>query len=97
MADLFFTEPRQPLAEALRPKTPGEVIGQTHLLGPSKPLRLMVQARHKLDQFGKHTLLSVDGIHRFNKAVRSFFNQSLRKMIMQIFGLPHCFAGGKHG
>ncbi|WP_183676941.1 MULTISPECIES: replication-associated recombination protein A [unclassified Janthinobacterium] len=119
MADLFSTEPRQPLAEALRPKTLTEVIGQTHLLGAGKPLRLafeagkahsmilwgppgvgkttlarlmanafdsefialsavfagvkdiraaMDQARHSLDQFGKHTLLFVDEIHRFNKS-----------------------------
>jgi putative ATPase len=29
-----------PLAERLRPRTPDEVIGQQHLLGPGKPLRL---------------------------------------------------------
>ena len=29
-----------PLAERLRPQTPDEVIGQTHLLGPGKPLRV---------------------------------------------------------
>ena len=148
MADLFSTAPRQPLAEALRPATLNEVIGQTHLLGAGKPLRLafeagkahsmilwgppgvgkttlarlmanafdsefialsavfagvkdiraaMDQARHSLDQFGKHTLLFVDEIHRFNKAVKSFLNQSLTKVIVQIFGLPHCLAGGKHG
>ena len=119
MADLFSTEPRQPLAEALRPKILTEVIGQTHLLGAGKPLRLafeagkahsmilwgppgvgkttlarlmanafdsefialsavfagvkdiraaMDQARNSLDQFGKHTLLFVDEIHRFNKS-----------------------------
>ena len=119
MADLFSTAPRQPLAEALRPATLNEVIGQTHLLGAGKPLRLafeagkahsmilwgppgvgkttlarlmanafdsefialsavfagvkdiraaMDQARHSLDQFGKHTLLFVDEIHRFNKS-----------------------------
>ena len=119
MADLFSTEPRQPLAEALRPKILTEVIGQTHLLGAGKPLRLafeahkahsmilwgppgvgkttlarlmanafdsefialsavfagvkdiraaMDQARNSLDQFGKHTLLCVDEIHRFNKS-----------------------------
>lgn len=119
MADLFSTAPRQPLAEALRPATLNEVIGQTHLLGVGKPLRLafeagkahsmilwgppgvgkttlarlmanafdsefialsavfagvkdiraaMDQARNSLDQFGKHTLLFVDEIHRFNKS-----------------------------
>jgi putative ATPase len=119
MADLFSTAPRQPLAEALRPSTLNEVIGQTHLLGVGKPLRLafeagkahsmilwgppgvgkttlarlmanafdsefialsavfagvkdiraaMDQARPSQDQFGKHTLLFVDEIHRFNKS-----------------------------
>jgi len=118
MADLFSTEPRPPLAEALRPKTLDEVIGQSHLLGPGKPLRLafesgqphsmilwgppwvgkttlarltataydcefialsavfsgvkdiraaMEQAQHNLDR-GKHTILFVDEIHRFNKS-----------------------------
>lgn len=148
MADLFSTAPRQPLAEALQPATLNEVIGQTHLLGAGKPLRLafeagkahsmilwgppgvgkttlarlmanafdsefialsavfagvkdiraaMDQARHSLDQFGKHTLLFVDEIHRFNKAVNSFLKQTLRRGVVQIFGLPYCLVGGKHG
>ncbi len=36
--------PYAPLAEALRPKTLDEVIGQAHLLGPGKPLRLAFEA-----------------------------------------------------
>ena len=54
-ADLIPQEPRvqpkepkrhtvnaqmQPLAERLRPKTLDEVVGQRHLLGPGKPLRV---------------------------------------------------------
>jgi putative ATPase len=35
-----------PLAEAMRPRTIDEVIGQKHLLGPGKPLR-MAFARHR--------------------------------------------------
>lgn len=40
VSDLFPVEPSLPLAEALRPKSLSEVIGQAHLLGEGKPLRL---------------------------------------------------------
>ena len=40
MSSLFDSTPPPPLAEALRPKTIEEVIGQTHLLGSGKPLNL---------------------------------------------------------
>ena len=36
--------PVAPLAEQLRPKTLDEVVGQMHLLGPNKPLRLAFQS-----------------------------------------------------
>lgn len=118
VSDLFKVEPTPPLAEALRPKTLDEVIGQSHLLGDGKPLRLafesgkphsmilwgppgvgkttlarltatafkcefialsavfsgvkdiraaMEQAEQNL-AMGKHTILFVDEIHRFNKS-----------------------------
>ncbi|MBF0098636.1 MAG: replication-associated recombination protein A [Magnetococcales bacterium] len=44
MANLFAAKPVAPLAEALRPKNLDEVIGQTHLLGEGKPLRLAFQS-----------------------------------------------------
>lgn len=44
MPDLFAQAPAAPLAEALRPKTLDEVIGQSHLLGEGKPLRLAFQS-----------------------------------------------------
>ncbi|HYY62172.1 MAG TPA: replication-associated recombination protein A [Burkholderiales bacterium] len=44
-ADLFGkVEPVAPLADALRPKTLDEVVGQEHLLGPGKPLRLAFES-----------------------------------------------------
>jgi putative ATPase len=36
--------PQAPLAERLRPKTLDEVVGQSHLLGENKPLRLAFQS-----------------------------------------------------
>ena len=47
MADLFAAPdagPSTPLAERLRPKTIGEVIGQRHLLAPGKPLAVAFAA-----------------------------------------------------
>ena len=44
MADLFSQEPAAPLAELLRPRRLDDVIGQSHLLGVGKPLRLAFQS-----------------------------------------------------
>lgn len=118
MDDLFKTAPAAPLAESLRPRTIDEVVGQSHLLGPGKPLNLVFKsgkphsmilwgppgvgkttlarltayafdcefialsavlsgvkdiraAVEQAEQYlarGKHTILFIDEIHRFNKA-----------------------------
>ncbi|WP_284413244.1 replication-associated recombination protein A [Acidovorax sp. SUPP3334] len=44
MADLFSTAPSAPLAEALRPASLDEVIGQSHLIGAGRPLRLAFES-----------------------------------------------------
>ena len=45
MTDLFPAPiPAPPLAEAMRPKSLAEVVGQQHLLGPGKPLRLAFES-----------------------------------------------------
>ena len=44
MADLFARDPKAPLAERMRPAHVDEVVGQRHLLGPGKPLRLAFEA-----------------------------------------------------
>jgi len=46
MTDLFpGSAPVPPLAEALRPKSLAEFVGQQHLLGAGKPLRLAFESR----------------------------------------------------
>src|SRR5487761_2342634 len=44
MSDLFKATPRPPLAEALRPQKLEDMIGQQHLIGPGKPLRLAFES-----------------------------------------------------
>src|SRR4051812_3378291 len=45
MSTLFEKDAPRPLADRLRPKTLGEVVGQDHLLGPGMPIRRMVESR----------------------------------------------------
>jgi len=116
--------PAAPLAERLRPNRIDEVIGQSHLLGEGRPLRLafqsgrlhsmilwgppgvgkttlarlmaqafdaefmplsavlsgvkdirdaIAQAQQTLQQNGRHTILFVDEVHRFNKSQQDAF------------------------
>jgi len=45
VSDLFSkTKPAAPLAEAMRPQSLDAVVGQPHLLGPGKPLRLAFES-----------------------------------------------------
>jgi putative ATPase len=44
MQDLFATDNAVPLAERMRPRTVDEVIGQSHLLGPGKPVRVAFES-----------------------------------------------------
>ena len=146
--DLFAREPVKPLAEAMRPTSLDEVIGQQHLIGAGKPLRLAVEAQvpHSmilwgppgvgkttlarilanafeaefiplsavlsgvkeireaverahatLQQSGRRTILFVDEVHRFNKAVKHYIKQLLIEPFVQFIVLPHCSVGVKHG
>ena len=125
MSDLFERKvPAAPLADRLRPQRLEDVVGQTHLLGESKPLRLAFEsgkphsmilwgppgsgkttlarlmarifnaefialsavlsgvkdirdavqrAELVLQQSGRHTILFIDEVHRFNKAQQDAF------------------------
>ncbi|MBQ9724488.1 MAG: AAA family ATPase, partial [Neisseriaceae bacterium] len=42
--DLFQTEPTAPLAERMRPKTIDDIVGQQHLVGKNRPLRLAIDS-----------------------------------------------------
>ena len=44
MSDLFSRQPNAPLAERLRPQSLDEMIGQAHLIGVGKPLRVAVES-----------------------------------------------------
>ena len=129
--------PAAPLAERLRPKHIDEVIGQPHLLGPGRPLRLafesgklhsmilwgppgvgkttlarlmasafdaefvplsavlsgvkdirdaIAQAQHTLQQSGRHTILFVDEVHRFNKSQQDAFLPFVEQGLVTFIG-----------
>src|SRR3990170_1975902 len=63
-----------PLADRMRPARLEDFFGQTHILGPGKPLRAAIeQARAAREAYGKATILFVDEVHRFNKAQQDGF------------------------
>ncbi|WP_024301985.1 replication-associated recombination protein A [Pseudogulbenkiania sp. MAI-1] len=137
MSDLFAREPKKPLAEALRPTSLDEVIGQAHLIGPGKPLRLAVESKtphsmilwgppgvgkttlarilaHSFDaefiplsavfsgvkdireavdraqavlqRDGRHTILFVDEVHRFNKSQQDAFLPYVESGLLTFIG-----------
>ncbi|HEY3741160.1 MAG TPA: replication-associated recombination protein A [Bryobacteraceae bacterium] len=65
----------RPLAERLRPKTLDEFVGQEHILGPGKPLRLRIER----DQLGSMILWGPPGVgkttlaHLIAKATKADF------------------------
>jgi putative ATPase len=137
-SDLFDApQPAAPLAERLRPKHIDEVIGQSHLLGRGKPLRLafesgklhsmilwgppgvgkttlarlmasafdaefvplsavlsgvkdireaIAQAELTLKQSGRHTILFVDEVHRFNKSQQDAFLPYVEQGLVTFIG-----------
>ena len=138
MNDLFEKrEPASPLADRLRPRALADVVGQSHLLGEGKPLRLAFEARKPhsmilwgppgvgkttlarlmaqafdaefiaisavfsgvkdiraaveraelaLQQSGRHTILFVDEVHRFNKAQQDAFLPYVERGLVTFIG-----------
>jgi putative ATPase len=136
--DLFGKrEPAAPLAERLRPRTLDDIVGQSHLLGPGKPLRVAFESRKphsmilwgppgvgkttlarlmadafdaefialsavfsgvkdireavnraqlELQQTGRHTILFVDEVHRFNKAQQDAFLPFVEQGLITFIG-----------
>nr|SPS06680.1 recombination protein [Candidatus Nitrotoga fabula] len=131
------TDPVVPLAERLRPKHIDQIVGQFHLLGPGRPLRLafesgkphsmilwgppgvgkttlarlmatafdaefvplsavlsgvkdirdaIAHAQHILQQSGRHTILFVDEVHRFNKAQQDAFLPFVEQGLVTFIG-----------
>jgi len=137
VSSLFHVEPAAPLADRLRPKTIDEMVGQGHLLGPGKPLRLAFESRKphsmilwgppgsgkttlarlmakafdaqfialsaafsgvkdireavqsaeaELAHSGRHTILFVDEVHRFNKAQQDAFLPFVERGLVTFIG-----------
>ena len=76
--------------------------GEPHsmvLWGPPgiKDIRIAVERAQVIrPNTGRRTILFVDEAHCFNKAVKLRINQLLRRVIVRISGLPHCWVGAKH-
>jgi putative ATPase len=138
VSDLFEArQPAAPLAERLRPRELKDVVGQQHLLGPGKPLRLAFESRKPhsmilwgppgtgkttlarlmaaafdaefialsavlsgvkdirdaieraqavLQQSGRHTILFVDEVHRFNKSQQDAFLPYVEQGLVTFIG-----------
>lgn len=73
-----------------------QFIAISAVLGGVKDIREAVSTAQIAQTQGRKTILFVDEVHRFNKAVKSYINQQLIRLVVQIIGLPHCSAEGTH-
>jgi replication-associated recombination protein RarA len=67
------------------------------VLGGVKDIREAVERAQIAAAQGQRTLVFVDEVHRFNKAVKHYINQRLIEPVVQFLVLPHCSMGVKHG
>ena len=73
-----------------------ECIGQSAVLSGVKDITASMELAEQNLAPGKKTILFINEIHRYGKAVKSSINQQLSSVIMQIFWLPHCSVGATH-
>ena len=73
-----------------------QFIAISAVLGGVKDIREAVERALAAAGQGRRTIVFVDEVHRFNKAVKLFINQWLTMLVVQIFGLPHCSEGASH-
>ena len=62
-----------------------------------KDIRAAMERAERNVALGRKTILFVDEIHRFNKAVKHYINQILTQVFVQFLVLPRCSVGVKHG
>ena len=85
------------LARLMADSFQAEFIALSAVLSGVKDIREAVErAQVTRANSGRRTILFVDEVHRFNKAVKSYINQWFKRAVVQIFGLPHCSVGASH-
>ena len=72
-------------------------VALSAVLSGVKEIREVVEQAQMLRAQGRRTVMFVDEVHRFNKAVKYYINQWLIKPVVQFIVLPHCSMGVKHG
>jgi putative ATPase len=85
------------LARLMASAFDAQFLAISAVLGGVKEIREAVEHAVVARRSGRRTIVFVDEVHRFNKAVKSLINQQLRKAFVQFLVLPHCSMGVKHG
>ena len=85
------------LARIIANSTKAEFVNFSAVTSGIKEIRKVMEDADTNRHYGKKTIVFVDEIHRFNKAVNYYINQQLIKVFVQLLVLPHCSMGVKHG
>lgn len=85
------------LARIIAAAVEAEFIQIAAVMAGVKDIREAVSRAEHNRLLGKLTIVFIDEIHRFNKAVNHFINQWIRKSFVQFLVLTRCSVGVKHG